>query len=622
MIKYKDLINKGLLPVMVLFMFLFNVVWSTPISILSRAFSINEYHIFTNFFVLLAIGICIIYGLVLYFFKNNKTIHTILVTLVYGGVLASTLYLFVLPYRYGAFEENILMGPKGSLLGFSKWYYLLDLVILTVSATLAYISTKSSIRLLPLILILFYTIENVKTLATLDVSNESSGGINIPFSTNHENLIIYIQDANNSLDLNYAITNAWTNMPNRAYTKDFTFYNNVLSLYGGLTFGSIPSMVGGYDYTVRNQLLYILSNKISHTDDIVQNLKYFKATPPDTYMFYTDIAAEHLDNTLDNKVDLTYTYIATDHITTAQITPNVDDLENSFKMIKSPVLAVSVYPRIPYLLRFLLSKNTGVTWKDKTFFEYRWIRFSEKPFGMLLKKTEKSTLNIIHTFGTHLYYYPLAAEDIPKNYKTNMLTALNHSMTSLDVIIKHLKENNIYDSTKIIITSDHGTETTTMESRLRNGIITTNEYNKFRDTSYIDIANVPLMIKEFNSTNTKMTYDNRALALPDIYGMAVSTFTNIDGIVDYSKQMPPKREFSFLPAGFRFIGYHMDRENSPDWMKSGSLGYHNYLDTVSKMGFPKDHIPYTKATSTLDLKDSSIDTNDLDKIVDVRIIEE
>ena len=136
----------------------------------------------------------------------------------------------------------------------------------------------------------------------------------------------------------------------------------------------------------------------------------------------------------------------------------------------------------------------------------------------------------------------------------------------LSLLFQNLQQENIYDNTKIIISSDHGTHTLHQKQLIQDFVNSIsppfNQYdpkfvNSFFTTLPYDnkekfiLGSLPslLMVKDFNTTNTKMKTDPRFLSLGDIRGSVESGF-GLTNLPDYTATIPPKRVFNIPNISF------------------------------------------------------------------------
>ena len=427
-----------------------------------------------------------------------------------------------MPYDYGMFTDNDTLIPVKSLLEFSRWYYLLDLVLLF----LAYITVKgiSKFQLHKPVLIffaIFYVALSIPTLieATSKVNkNKQRAGNSIFYSNNHQNVLYLIFDGFGSFHTQYSLTN--NTMPEHLtnWAKDFTFYNNVTCFSLAYTPPSYPTLYNGYE-SVPQKVWY----------DI-----FTGTLPPSINSFYKmqDIQFK----TQLNKI------AHVKYFTSAPLS------------LDAPIFLINIYSRMPYGLRWLIANDSS--WKFSNYQTWtKNVNHNDK-IGGKAEATKKPVIIIGYSLLSH---HPWNSKKSKfTNQFTNRQVFEQHLFYNteevFDIIsqhIDHLKKENVYSNTTIIIASDHGTHEN--ERVVRPDII----------TSYLnDIADMPnstwgarhvlpslLMVKHPNTVRKKMVTDNRFLSLADIRGI-IDTAVGLKNNPDYTTIMPPKRIFNIPILGW------------------------------------------------------------------------
>ena len=230
-------------------------------------------------------------------------------------------------------------------------------------------------------------------------------------------------------------------------------------------------------------------------------------------------------------------------------------------VINIPIINVSLYRYIPYLLKKYLVMNrtetqSSFSWSSK--FPTQWA-YTTSTAKISSKKTEKPVFIYFENQGIHTLHssptYPSGGN--PKSI-SDMEDILYHQLTyntrMLNDIISILKKQNIYDSTKIILAADHGITTSAKDLVLPYfQQISTSGVKAFyeNNTNVGTLLHIPVMVmtKNFNTTQETMQIDSRFLSLGDLHGSIINTFTNISTIPDYTKIIPPKRVFNMPGVG-------------------------------------------------------------------------
>ena len=588
----KGLISVGL-PSVIVFLYLFYLTWAVPVNILSREYSINSYFIFNNFFVWLTTGLSVLYAFILYlsYHKSHKLYQWILI-ITLGFISASTIYPYLLAYSYGYFDEAILLTPKESLRGFSKFYYLLDFILLGSMFGLAYQSVKKNIQLQQVILLIFYLLSNVQILLSLNITTEVTRPSSIILSNNNPNVIVFIPDSSSPLATVDFLTNSYYQGRQKyPWVNNFTFFDDLITPHTGSTIPSLPYIIGGKEFSVEKQI-----------DRLWNHQGRFQ---------YHGTGLEKMQEILGPSTHTAYNYIHTDNLSPTRFATGT-------KEINTPILAVSLYDRIPYFLRIILSKNHGYGWRDKTFFSYKWVVLATEGYSFFTKTTTGPTLNYIHTHGSHEPFFPeiLSPNLGEQAVITNYYSSVNYTFDTINNIVNTLKENKIYDTSKIIVTPDHGVFKDPTYLELANEAA----FFIYESTNLAILASIPsfLMIKDFNSKITNFNIDSRVLSGLDIHEITALSLTNIEGYVDYTKVIPPKREFNIMLMWWPFIVYldnpktsWSDNHNTEFFKKGYNTVLYEYGHSTG------EGLGYIKLKSTKEIKDTNIYYQELTNIINL-----
>ena len=547
----KILKHEVLLPILLLFSFLFYVLWSAPVSVLAKEFQINNYYIFDNYMIIISFLTTVILAIILVApYKKNETIinkkfRATVIGIIYFIAISSILYNYIFPYKYGFLQEGITLETSENLLDFSSYYYILDIAIITFSILLSIIIIKKNIKVIPLILLVFYAFTNVATLFSLKVSDKELQNLSpidsgIKISLNKQNVVLFIFDTTGPFDM----LNAIEDLPKEytEWTKDFMFYDNVVALTIGSTAPSLPSMVGGFDYNPQIHIKEIIDNNLTYKSERVKKMKYVSG---DKLIFFYSEALEKIDDILDDNI-----YISANSIDENSISYNEKYMATE-ELLVSPISALSYYSIMPYFMRYLVvDENNNKKWNSKFLNSYKWTyRLSDaKKYLVKFDNTDTPTFNTMLTWGLHPPYTLYPIDDISekemktaKGLERARNQALSFQFIMVSDFIDKLKEYGIYDNTRILISSDNGDRSDKTGILIENhtgNFIAKEGYNSHKGiTSFI-------MNKDFNSKTNIFAIDSRHLATPDIHSMIINSLTNKDGYFDYTKTMPPKRVFN------------------------------------------------------------------------------
>ena len=472
-----------LLPALALFSYLFYLLWSAPLDLILQMYTINDLYIFNNSYVhiITIVSIAMFFLLWISSILPFKHIYYFLLGLISFLLILLFLYNYILPYDYGMFTDNNSLSPERSLLGFSKAYYLLDIILIIGSLAITYIIIKKQYYTpLLLIFLIMYSIETalVFSKAIPKITSVQSVGT-IDLSKNHPNIIYLSFDGLGPRMTQYFLTNNSMPQDLTDWSKDFTFYENTTSLSLALTAPSFPSMYEGYDKSPQILL-----------DDLINN-----KTGADPYFY---LYKQPLINFAKN---------LSPYATVTGTTSVIDPL--------APVLLPKIYKSIPYFMRYLLAND--YSWKSKNY--SRW-QIAGDPFDFIFNVQNTPKPIVYYNFSEYTHH-PWSSKKIRISNlqaQMNSLKATEEILyyNTLDVfaylstLITELKAQGLYDSTKIIINSDHDTH---MKGSFTREFI----QDIFLQTNVSSLDSL-LMIKEFNTTNQQMIIDNKFLTLADVRG--------------------------------------------------------------------------------------------------------
>lgn len=322
----------------------------------------------------------------------------------------------------------------------------------------------------------------------------------------------------------------------------FTLYPNTLS-YGGHTIIGAPPLFGGYEYTPNefnkrsdvkkidkhNEAILLLPRIFSETAG-------YKVTVSDTsWANYSWIADMSVYNGYKNVTPLTLeaTY------TSLWMQQNPDKVRKNMisTAINRNMLYLSLFRSSPIVFRDLIYDD-GLWWNTDTssgdmqeFLDY----YSELDYlPELTDFTEEgNTFFSITNDSTHANFELNPPEYVPSvkitqkgSGKYSDVAGYSSNIAAFKLVgdwIKYLKENDVYDNTRIIIVSDHG---------IGKSEVLGDYYGEFNDDFNRDHLHPMLFVKDFNAKGaikkdyTFMTNaDVPLIALKDIVENPVNPFT-------------------------------------------------------------------------------------------------
>ena len=497
--------------------------------------------IFINFFRY--IGFFLVYPIIIYILFSDKIKYNISIFFVY---LSAIFFVdtFLMYGNYGHITNNFIFD-KADLLNVSIYQKFLNILVIFIFILLLfYLMKKNKIML----------IININIIISLSLLSISVYDL---LKINREQIILsdIYKDSNNALDtknfnnifkLSKTGTNVFIILLDRAsshyvleYFNDnnklkndfngFILYTNVLS-YSKNTVGSIPSLMGGYEYLpyeITTEGKYNLKDK--YNESLLVMPKIFTDNGYKANIFNATFANLNFsyDTSIFSKYSNMNAYAENDNFIKFAISNLFNDYANETEEIKNILdkklynedsgiddlniqrsFRFSIFRIIPSFLRKTL--YNGADWYIYGSENAVTINNSLKEFSILNSLRHITSIsengnyfNFIHNNITHepdyintnllpsIWKYQIPNIDI-KKFKNEFLTRSYYanaaSMKNIAELIYFLKDNNVYDNTKIIIISDHALNIET-------------DFYKNNGIEFMAIYNALLMVKDFYSTN-------------------------------------------------------------------------------------------------------------------------
>ena len=558
----KNMFSLHLLPVMSLFSFLFYVFWAYPVQILSQELTITEYFLFDSPYLQTSLLVCFILFIALIITsKFLPKVFPYILGLILVFLIGTFLYK-ITSYDFGTFIDNDSLTTSKPLLGYSFWYFALDGIFPILSIIITIFALKKNFyKPILLLFLIFYSTENILTLVNFKPTplKPTYSTDTLVLSKNHPNLIFLMVDSLSTPLMLDIINNQWDDKQ-KAWTKDFMFYDNVTTLSLGGTMPSIPNMIGGYEFTPQNVLTMVKTNKINFNNLDKNTLTFYKSTG----YYYVESALDKIRALLNNNIDIlassTTCILDKDEVNSVKKPVRIINYRNI------PIINTSLYSYTPYLFRnnlvaHHLQISTSFVWENTL--GSKWLSYDSyhTSFSTIsAQKTEKPVFYYLPNHGAHANHasqkypdggLPLSTEEL----RDILYEQVTFNIRMLNKMISILKEQNIYDSTRIIIAADHGVFTQHVdlarlylkEMALENsGVFYTKELaEQVMNPHYLPVT---VMDKKFNTTQEKMQIDSRFLSLADLNGSIINTFTNNNTTIDYLDTLPPKRQFNIPSA--------------------------------------------------------------------------
>ncbi|AEM22095.1 inner membrane protein [Brachyspira intermedia PWS/A] len=501
----------------------------------------NPFYLVINNFTI-STGLFLFYPIFIYFLFSEKIKNyiTLLSIFIVSILLIDT---FIMKGNYININSDFIFDNSNFLkASFKEIYISVILFIFSVLILILFIKKNINI-LINIYFIIIITLFGISTLNIITIFKEHSKLISISNNKNDikifnlsktgENIFVFILDR--------AINSYWIDALDRfpEYKEKldgFIIYPNTVSFSDFTT--SISSLYGGYDY-----LPYELSTNLScniknkHNESLLTiplslekygyhsillepvyaNLKLI----PDLSIFkdYTNIKAYN-----NNIVD---SYSLAQHFNIRDF--NVNE-HNKIKQ-KNRIFKFSIFKMIPINLRYDFYSNGD--WFNYNDFNVNPSIYSYAILSNIRKfiniNNEGNYYNILHNMITHDPQFfssdylphtiikPVKAEDMVIYKDENSTRHFYANIASINILtnfIDFLKENDVYDNTKIIVVSDHGRDvnTTVFENKLK----------------FVSWYNALLMYKDFNS-HGNIKIENNFMTIADVPYLATK---HIQGITN------------------------------------------------------------------------------------------
>lgn len=489
------------------------------------------------------IGAFFVYALFIYILFSDKVKNTLSLFIVYISVIFFV-DTFIIVGNYGNISSNFIF-ENSELLNSSIVQILLNILFVSIFIGIIYILLKKEksniiINIYMIISLVLFTISvydivkiNKDQKILSNIQNDSERYLSEDNYSNIFNLsktgtnvfIILLDRASSHYVLEYFNDN---NKLKNDF-NGFILYTNVLS-YSKNTVGSIPSLMGGYEYLpyeITTEGKYNLKDK--YNESLLVMPKIFTDNGYKANIFNATFANLNFsyDTSIFSKYSNMNAYAENDNFIKFAISNLFNDYANETEEIKNILdkklynedsgiddlniqrsFRFSIFRIIPSFLRKTL--YNGADWYIYGSENAVTINNSLKEFSILNSLRHITSIsengnyfNFIHNNITHepdyintnllpsIWKYQIPNIDI-KKFKNEFLTRSYYanaaSMKNIAELIYFLKYNNVYDNTKIIIISDHALNIET-------------DFYKNNGIEFMAIYNALLMVKDFYSTN-------------------------------------------------------------------------------------------------------------------------
>ncbi len=348
----------------------------------------------------------------------------------------------------------------------------------------------------------------------------------ISFSKNKENVVVIVLD----MFQGWYLRQILIDNPEFSNTlSGFKWYPNSISI-SNYTSVTAPSLLLGENYTpdlLNKDSLHTLSEKIASVNDILR-----ERVQSDSKLF------------ISNKIP----YSKSDVSKNDSYIPVWDDKWNNIK----PILNIGVNRELEYTLLWQNSffYSLPLFIKPRIYNNGKWL-LAKRESNENNKLTEHYNLlrvlpYISNTYSdkgsvTYLWFkathFPWDIVDDNSNLISNVTPYRNNewAMQRIALWLQWMKNNNVYDNTKIIISSDHGIRNT----EINDTIMYENPFvpkisEKVSLAELLDFTPL-MMVKDYNSKGI-ITENSKLLSNIDIYDIAFNknNISNNDSIINHS----------------------------------------------------------------------------------------
>ncbi|MBP5442071.1 MAG: membrane protein insertase YidC [Treponema sp.] len=491
-----------------------------------------------------SIGLFVIWPLCIYFLFKER-IQTLLSSLFTILLIGALINAFVFHGDYGTMD--ITLKFIGGIQSQSKSFILINLIvwitIIIIPLLLFYFKKEKLFLYASIIAVISFSVLSIVNTSTIKNEyksfmtiksqiKEDAGSTRIHLSKTGKNVFILMLDRAESSYFPH-ILKANPNL-SKIYSG-FTYYPNTVS-YNGHTLMASPALFGGYEYTPlemnrrseeplvdkHNESLLIipriLTEQANFTADIYDSSW-------GNYSYEADMSFTNSYEKINGGV-LKGRY-------TGDIKKKLDSYDSNVLMesVNRNLFFVSLFREVPAFLRDIVYYK-GTWWCSETVSDedslLDWYATLYYLNDITDFDNKNNNLTIITNEATHanedishlnLTSTPIEFNEESPSYETNIVC-----LEAIGKWLNFLKENNVYDNTRIIIVADHG---------IGYGPTAKERYTTTDLSGYPkDSLNPLLLVKDFNASgnlvtdNTFMTNaDTPFLSIKDLVSNPTNPFT-------------------------------------------------------------------------------------------------
>ncbi|MBR4005643.1 MAG: membrane protein insertase YidC [Treponema sp.] len=491
-----------------------------------------------------SIGLFVIWPLCIYFLFKER-IQTLLSSLFTILLIGAVINAFVFHGDYGTMD--ITLKFIGGIQSQSKSFILINLIvwitIIIIPLLLFYFKKEKLFLYASIIAVISFSVLSIVNTSTIKNEyksfmtiksqiKEDAGSTRIHLSKTGKNVFILMLDRAESSYFPH-ILKANPNL-SKIYSG-FTYYPNTVS-YNGHTLMASPALFGGYEYTPLEM------NRRSE-EPLIDKHNESLLLIPRILTEQADFTADIYDSSWGNysyEADMSFTN-SYEKINggvlkgryTGDIKKKLDSYDSNILMesVNRNLFFVSLFREVPAFLRDIVYYK-GTWWCSETVSDedslLDWYATLYYLSDISDFENKNNSLTIITNEATHanedisylnLTSTPVEFDSDSPSYETNIVC-----LETIGNWLNFLKENNVYDNTRIIIVADHG---------IGYGPTAKERYTTTDLSGYPkDSLNPLLLVKDFNASgnlvtdNTFMTNaDTPFLSIKDLVSNPTNPFT-------------------------------------------------------------------------------------------------
>ncbi len=508
-------------------------------------------------------------------------------------VIIVLLYSSIIPFDVGTLQVNFF--SKENNLAAETYKYLFEAILLIGIYIIVIRVLKrkyfKQITFVLIILNLFIISQSlylsVKTGVFFSKGNDNIKAKEIQFSKNNENIVFFIIDGAQGWYMRDIFIE---NIKLNNLYDGFVWYPNTIST-SNYTYASVPGMMCGSDFSIENMNKdedKTITQKITNA-----TAKFYKKIKDNGYYFtgnnlaYSNIDLEQIDNFLP-KWENSWS--------------KAMGLINRNEMWYSRLYENAIFSSSPLFLKpriynhnkwFEIGKNEekGITSTD-LLSKYSFITILPE---ISSSKSNNSNFIYIHSMFAHAPW-DLITED---NKLISDVSPYENQKQFIEIFAKWItwmKENEVYDNTKIILVSDHGPSWWHYNKKIEDHNMPL-VWSKDRKVSFVEFLrlNPLLMVKDFNSKG-KVKEDWRIMSNIDTYSI---TFDEND---------PTKNNPSSRTVYTYYTKWHTDLKTRKKYQNYFAFQIKDNVYDINnwkKFTTPNDAMSYMSKNSSISIYDGT-----------------